>query len=226
MDNKRELNDILISGDENKVRDSKKLVLLIIAIVVLLIIMAIIVMLMSQNNDETIVLPSQAVDTNIPNDGFSNVPVDTGAQEERFEEIVKEIKNRQNAIEPTTPQAPQIQAPQAQAPKPAAPKPQAQAPKPAIKATPKPSLSVQNRLNNGDIAENGYYLQVGAFSRTPSREFLNNIDKYSYRIQEVMVNSNIITRYLVGPYPSKAAAEKDFASVAQNIAKPVHLRVN
>ena len=82
-----------------------------------------------------------------------------------------------------------------------------------------------NRLNNGDIAENGYYLQVGAFSKTPNRAFLDNLNNYSYRIQEIMINSNVITRYLVGPYKSRDEAQRDFDRVARDIGTPVYLLV-
>ncbi|MDE6886472.1 MAG: SPOR domain-containing protein [Helicobacteraceae bacterium] len=233
MNDKRELNDILLGGEDVKSKESKKLVMLIIAIVVLIIAIAIIAMLMSSGNknEETIVVDStEKVDANIPQGTFNPINIDTNNEEEKFEQIVREIKNKQNLSEqtPNIPQMPQVpeavQQPQkATMPsKPASSTRTTNTPKSIVTTTKRPTM---NRANNGDIAENGYYLQVGAFSKTPNREFLNNIDNYSYRIQEVMINSNVITRYLVGPYPSREAAQRDYDNIAREIAKPVHTQV-
>lgn len=227
---KRDFDDIMLGGEDVRGRDSKKMLLLIIAIVVLVLAIAIIVIAMgnAKSGNETIVLDSPtSADANIPGGGFSSVDIDN-ASEDRFDKIVRDIKN---STEPdsTIPSAPvaQPEPPKATIP----PKP-TQAPKVAITSTPKKSSAItstprrtMNRLNNGDIAENGYYLQVGAFSKTPNRAFLDNLNNYSYRVQEIMINSNVITRYLVGPYKSREEAQRDFDRVSQDIGRPVYLLV-
>ena len=40
-----------------------------------------------------------------------------------------------------------------------------------------------------------------------------------------MINSNVITRYLVGPYKSRDEAQRDFDRVARDIGTPVYLLV-
>ena len=90
----------------------------------------------------------------------------------------------------------------------------------------KPLANSMPKNNNGDIAENGVYLQVGAFSKTPNKQFLNSINKYSYRVQEIMINSKVITRYLIGPYPNRNAAQKDVSSISRDITTPVLLEIN
>lgn len=225
---KRDFDDIMLGGEDVRGRDSKKMLLLIIAIVVLVLAIAIIVFAMrnTQGEDETIVMGSAtSADANIPGGGFSSVDIDNSG-EDRFDQIVRDIKN---STEPeSTAPVPQPEPPKATMPQ-----------KPKVATTTRPSGATitsttrsgtttrrtMNRLNNGDIAENGYYLQVGAFSKTPNRAFLDNLNNYSYRIQEIMINSNVITRYLVGPYKSREEAQRDYDRVSQDIGKPVYLLV-
>ena len=227
---KRDFDDIMLGGEDIRSKDSKKMLLLIIAIVVLVLAIAIIVVAMGNakggNNDTIVVDSPTSADSNIPGGGFSSVDIDN-AGEDRFDQIVRDIKN---STEPdSTPSAPVTQPEPPKATMPSKPK----APAKVATATTRPSGATitstprrtMNRLNNGDIAENGYYLQVGAFSKTPNREFLDNINNYSYRTQEIMINSNVITRYLVGPYKSRDEAQRDFDRVARDIGTPVYLLV-
>lgn len=225
---KRDFDDIMLGGEDVRGRDSKKMLLLIIAIVVLVLAIAIIVVAMgnAKGGGETIVVDSPtSADANIPGGGFSSVDIDNSG-EDRFDQIVRDIKN---STEPeNTAPVPQPEPPKATMPQ-----------KPKVATTTRPSGATitsttrsgtttrrtMNRLNNGDIAENGYYLQVGAFSKTPNRAFLDNLNNYSYRIQEIMINSNVITRYLVGPYKSREEAQRDYDRVSQDIGKPVYLLV-
>ncbi len=220
---KRDFDDIMLGGEDVRGRDSKKMLLLIIAIVVLVLAIAIIVIAMgnAKGGGETIVVDSPtSADSNIPGGGFSNVNIDSGG-EDRFDQIVRDIKNSTEP-EDTTPVA-QPEPPKATMPQKPAKVATATRPSGAtITSTPRRTM---NRLNNGDIAENGYYLQVGAFSKTPNRAFLDNLNNYSYRIQEIMINSNVITRYLVGPYKSREEAQRDYDRVSRDIGKPVYLLV-
>lgn len=227
---KRDFDDIMLGGEDIRSKDSKKMLLLIIAIVVLVLAIAIIVVAMGNakggNNDTIVVDSPTSADSNIPGGGFSSVDIDN-AGEDRFDQIVRDIKN---STEPdSTPSAPIAQPEPPKATMPSKPK----APTKVATATTRPSGATitstprrtMNRLNNGDIAENGYYLQVGAFSKTPNRAFLDTLNNYSYRTQEIMINSNVITRYLVGPYKSRDEAQRDFDRVARDIGTPVYLLV-
>lgn len=228
---KRDFDDIMLGGDDMRGRDSsKKMLLLIIAIVVLVLAIAIIVIAMGNakggGNDTIVVDSPTSADSQIPGGGFSSMGIDS-AGEDRFDEIVRDIKN--NTEPDNAPSAPVSQPEPPKATMPSKPK----APTKVATATTRPSGATitstprrtMNRLNNGDIAENGYYLQVGAFSKTPNRAFLDNLNNYSYRIQEIMINSNVITRYLVGPYKSRDEAQRDFDRVARDIGTPVYLLV-
>lgn len=223
MNEKRDFDDIMLGGDDMRGKDNKKMLLLIIAIVVLVLAIAIIVIAMTnQKSSETIVVDSTptGIDGNITGGDFSTINIDSTG-EDPFEQIVRDIKNsteqeNANATPPVT-QEPKVTMPQK-------PKQVATATtKPVITSSPRRTV---NRLSNGDLAENGYYLQVGAFSKTPNKAFIDSINNYSYRIQEIMINSSVITRYLVGPYKSREEAQRDYERVSKDIAtKPVYLLV-
>lgn len=225
MNEKRDFDDIMLGGDDMRGKDSKKMILLIIAIVVLVLAIAIIVIAMNnQKSTEPIVVNSPTnIDNNIPGSDFNTINIDNTGEEDIFDQIVRDIKNNTEPESVSQSPIPQEQ-PRATMP---------QKPKPATTQTKTP-IAIQtttprrtvNRLSNGDLAENGYYLQVGAFSKTPNKAFLDSINNYSYRIQEIMINSSVITRYLVGPYKSREDAQKDYERVSRDIAtKPVYLLV-
>lgn len=225
---KRDFDDIMLGGEDIRSKDSKKMLLLIIAIVVLVLAIAIIVVAMGNakggNNDTIVVDSPTSADSNIPGGGFNNVPLDDAASEDRFDQIVRDIKNstEQDNAPIVQPEPPKATMPN----KPSTPTRVATTTKPsAVASASTPPRRTMNRLNNGDIAENGYYLQVGAFSKTPNRAFLDTLNNYSYRTQEIMINSNVITRYLVGPYKSREEAQRDFDRVARDIGTPVYLLV-
>ncbi|RDU62288.1 SPOR domain-containing protein [Helicobacter sp. MIT 14-3879] len=226
MNDKRELNDILIGGEDHKTKESKKLILLIVGIVILVLAISIIVIAMTNTKEDTIVVNhTEKVDGNIPKE-FTPINVDN--DEDRFEQIVRDIKNNSGSLDNNTTSNNVLQTetintePPKKATMPQKIDRASSTIKPIITSTPKRNV---NRLNNGDIAENGYYLQVGAFSKTPNKSFINSLNNYSYRIQEIMINSNVITRYLIGPYSSREEAQMDFDRVSREIAKPVFLQV-
>lgn len=235
MDDKRELNDILIGGEDSRARQTKKLILLIVAIVILVLAIAIIALSMTgSNEEETIIIGTENANPALPNSSFDNVPVNN-TEEDQFEKIVQEIKARQQNNATETASVPAAPAIPPEAPKATMPNKSAQqAPRAVVSSQPRvASATTSNRQtasrafrgNNGDIAESGYYLQVGAFSKTPNKAFLDNLNKYSYRIQEIMINSKVITRYLVGPYSSRDEAQRDYNNVARDITTPVFLEV-
>ncbi|MDU7693082.1 MAG: hypothetical protein E7K04_02425 [Helicobacter sp.] len=62
------------------------------------------------------------------------------------------------------------------------------------------------KVQNGSVAPKGSYLQLGVFSQTPSREFIRNIGKHPYRTLKVEINSQELTKYLVGPFDNRREA--------------------
>lgn len=101
------------------------------------------------------------------------------------------------------------------------PTPKATAPKTDTKAlfaqatTPSTSTtqSATKSSNNSDLK--GFFIQVGAFSKEPSNDFLNKIKSkgYSYKIFKDNVNGITYNKILVGPFNSRAEAESNATSV-------------
>lgn len=228
MDDKRELNDILIGGDDGRSNQSKKVMFLIAGIVVLIIaIITIIISMLNNNKPETIVLNKgqENVDIAIPQDSnmLNNIPINE-SEEDKFEKIVEEIKSQYQQNSTPTEKSQEV-SPKATIPVKKPEKIPQAVPQIKQQKAPKQQIRVVNRSNNGDIATSGYYLQVGAFSKAPNKDFIDKIDAYGYRIQEILINSKVITRYLIGPYKSRAEAQKDFANIARDIATPIYLQI-
>ncbi|PAF54138.1 hypothetical protein BKH42_02695 [Helicobacter sp. 13S00482-2] len=276
MEEKKELNEILL-GDSNNNQSSKtkKLFLvIIIAIVVILILLLMAWKMKSQDHQE----PALAADNSIQkmdtlhnvttgndlNDDFDNMPIDDMSksdEDSKFDKIVKDIKSKQLAndnqaedthfsppVQDSTDEMLPIDAqkdkkslgvldnPTTETIK---PMPKNDKTVPAIKPTtkltttktvPKTKKEVKpakeaHTVKNGSNATPGYYLQVGVFNKTPNKVFMDKIKKYSYRTQTSILNGEMVTKYLIGPYKSKAEAHKNMTDITTNITKPVHVQV-
>ena len=64
----------------------------------------------------------------------------------------------------------------------------------------------------------GYYVQVGAFSKKPSDKFLLNISKkgYSYTVHTMDIKGKIFNKVLIGSYPTKKTALKDIEKIKKD----------
>lgn len=81
--------------------------------------------------------------------------------------------------------------------------------KPAVSKPQKQSKSQRKAMSrSGSTATKGSYLQVGVFSKQPNKELLDMLKKHSYRIQEITINDQKLTKYLVGPFKSRAEASR------------------
>ncbi len=65
---------------------------------------------------------------------------------------------------------------------------------------------------------NGYYIQLGAFSKKPSDKYLSNISKkgYSYTIYTTEIKGKVYNKVLVGAYPSKKTALQDIEKIKKD----------
>lgn len=88
------------------------------------------------------------------------------------------------------------------------------------KVVQKPAVS-KNIEKKSPVATSGIYLQVGAFSKKPNKEFIQNISKYKYRTQTLKLNGESVTKYLIGPYKNRAEAENHIMQVSQDFGKPM-----
>jgi DedD protein len=84
-----------------------------------------------------------------------------------------------------------------------------------LKPKPVPAAAVGN-----------YFIQVGAFFRySPNKKFLDSIEKAGLRyvIAEGMKNGTPYKKVMVGPYPSRAAAQKDLERVKKHINQHAYI---
>lgn len=66
---------------------------------------------------------------------------------------------------------------------------------------------------------NGYFIQIGAFSKRPSESYLKNItgQGFKYKIIQEDVKGSTFNKLLIGPYSSRAAASNDISSVKNKL---------
>ncbi|MFA6685084.1 MAG: SPOR domain-containing protein, partial [Arcobacteraceae bacterium] len=99
------------------------------------------------------------------------------------------------------------------------PAPKATAPKADTKAlftqtTPTSSTTKTSTTSTSSNLK-GFFIQVGAFSKEPSNDFLNKIKSkgYSYKVFKDTVNGVTYNKVLVGPFNSRAEADSNATSV-------------
>jgi len=232
MEEKNELNDIILSRSSTPGGGKKVLM----AIATLAIILIIVVVIMNRLNSEgtdnlpQAVLPPEP--TSVPaiakeDPLFEPVEVieEKAPSEDNLDRIAQKLREESMAettaevpVEPVTPAEeepvavePVAAEPVAPAPvavKPAAPKPAAA--KPATIAPAKPAAAVSGK----------YYVQVGSFTKfEPNERFLKTItdNGYSYTYQKVTRNGQTINKVLVGPFGS----EKEARAALPNIRKKI-----
>lgn len=83
--------------------------------------------------------------------------------------------------------------------------------------------SKMDTSRNGQVAEKGYYVQVGSFSNKPNEEFLKKISNYSYRVYGDSKSG--LTKYLIGPYKSRIEASRDLPTYKMLVSEPMHFEV-
>jgi len=200
MDEKNELNDIILNKGKSTSSNKK----ILFAIATLGAILIIVVMLMnsvssnSSNNLPKAVLPpeptkAQQTDAVADEPLFEDVQViQEEANHDDLDKIAQKLKQESIQEEPKITQ------------KQAAPKPVKKVQKTVVKkASPKP---VRVKANS-----NSYYVQVGSFSKyAPNKKFLQTITNlgYKYTYHKVKVNSKTLNKVLVGPFNSRADAKK------------------
>ncbi len=89
------------------------------------------------------------------------------------------------------------------------------------KSKPKPVNTAVNHpaaKNTSSPSSHGYYIQVGSFSKTPSRQFLSTIKRNGFRYQ--LKNGKL----LIGPYGSHSAAKGDLPKVKDKIIKSAFIK--
>ena len=68
----------------------------------------------------------------------------------------------------------------------------------------------------------GSYVQVGAFTKTPSKILLNKIKRYGYTyiIHEMNIKGTLYKKVLIGPYKNRAQTLKAMSGIKKDLNKP------
>ncbi len=232
MEEKNELNDIILNKSGGS-GGNKKLLLAVATLALILIIVIVIMNSLksegTQNlpqavlppepqapqeqvaqNDDPLFEPVEVIEeTPVQNDDLSQIA--KKLKEESQQEHNNEIVEEEVVIvepEPLTPPAPQVSQPKPE------PKPVAVTPKPKPKPTPAPAPKPKSTTGKQ------FYVQVGSFSRLkPSSAFLKKVEQngFSYSYHQVKRNGTTVNKVLIGPFKNEAAARKALGKIRKTI---------
>lgn len=64
----------------------------------------------------------------------------------------------------------------------------------------------------------GYYIQLGAFTKSPDKKLLTSITKkgYNYNVHQMKIKGTLYNKVLIGAYPTRAIALKDLNNVKKD----------
>jgi len=225
MDEKNELNDIILNRNSGN-SGMKKLMLAVASLAILLIIVVVIMSSLNSGGTSNLPQPIEPPQTNqvpspVEDDPlFEPMAIDeTASEEESLDNVAKKIKEQsQNSELIAGPDEIMIEE-ETEVVVPAKyEKPVKEEPKQVTKPVePKP---VAKKETVKTAVKGNYYIQVGSFGRfSPDKKFLQKITNsgYSYIIHDAKVNGVSMTKVLVGPYATDKAARKDLPSVRSKI---------
>ncbi|XPV67660.1 MAG: SPOR domain-containing protein [Halarcobacter sp.] len=80
---------------------------------------------------------------------------------------------------------------------------------------------IPKKSTNGTITSkpSGTFVQVGAFTKMPSDEYLNSISKkgFNYKVYKVSINNKMFHKVLIGPYKSRGQASLNINSIKKKL---------
>jgi len=229
MEDKNELNDILIKNSDSQKGNNVKNILLFAAVTLLVFFIGILAFKMISQDEaqkrDMSVLPEEP--TSVVEDSFEKEPVASASAEETlktYKEILeknreKNMAKEEEAKEPAEPTVDTVMAdklPPQEMPKEEVKKEEPVKPEPAaVLAEPKPEP--KKVLKQGKK----YYIQVAALSKfEPNKKFLATItgNGYKYKVVSKMINGSMIKRVYVGPFENSLAAKKALPDVRDKIS--------
>ncbi len=205
----------LSDSDTNENTNKKKYLLLGTALVTLFVVTILIVKFMSNINEDPLILDEKS---SIAQD---NILENIDAQQ-RYQEIIEKrvetLKKEEELKALETPKDIKMEAPIVsdikEDPKPVKveTKPKKQSPIVSAKPT---NLVEQNQLI-------GSYIQLGAFSKYPSKKFISNIESknYSVKIYQVEVNGKSYHKVLIGPYETQKESRSKLNTIRKEFKSP------
>lgn len=236
-----ELEDILLSANSSST-DKKKYIILAASLIVLFLLVLILVKVFSGSSEETLTeekteqisqdkaLEGQSIEQEyqrIINERLKKLqeqkesenqttqntdvapttqeqPIVTETQTAPVETPVQDVQ-QQEVVSPVKVEKPKTQTPKVVVPK-------VETPKQTTVTTTQPK---QTTTTTSTAALKGYFIQVGAFSKEPSQEFLTKIKTsgYQYKIYQDLVNGIMYNKVLVGPYNSNVEARSQIENI-------------
>jgi DedD protein len=72
---------------------------------------------------------------------------------------------------------------------------------------------------NFSSGANGYFVQIGAFSKRPSESYLNSITKegFKYKVIQEEVKGTMYNKLLIGPYSSSSTASSSVSTIKEKL---------
>lgn len=154
---------------------------------------------------------TQLNEINIPEEEVNNVPlvIDTPKVKETQRDLFELEKKAQNeavnkpvkTVQKATPKPKTVSQPQRKIAVPAA---------------------TEKNLAAKTTSLDGYYIQIGAFTKAPSQSLLDSIVKkgYGYKIHKMQIKGRLYTKVLIGSYSQRADASKVLNQVKKDFNNP------
>ncbi len=251
MDEKNELNDIILNKTSNT-NSTKKILLTIATFAIILIIVVIVMNQFSGNNDSNlphapkksqIVVEEEVIEEPAYDNKEAHIPVIENAiehtseliEEDETTESVPDGKDETKRIVESAFEEPDIveeptysTAKEETKQQVLKPKKVTQTKKHTVKKS-KPVVKKHtstNKKKSAPAASGAYYVQVGSFAKyKPAKAFLDKIaDRgYTYTFHKVTRNSKTVTKVLVGPFRTKAAAREALPVIKTHVVSGAFL---
>jgi cell division septation protein DedD len=221
MEDKNELNDILIKSDDKSGDNNMKNLLLFAAITLLIFFVGVLAFkLVSEDepkNTKKSVLPQKPVTKK--SDLFEELPTAKESEEaakDNLDDMIKRIKESKTTEDKTL-ESDNIIEEKADSNVPAPAPVTMPVTQNKAKVAPKP---VAKPVAKPVIKDKAYYIQVASLSKyEPNKIFLSKIEKtgLKYKVVNRMINGNLIKRVYVGPFTTRDEANKQLTLVKQKI---------
>jgi len=226
MEEKNELNDIILNKSTHNANNKKLLLAVATLALILIIVVVIMNSLKSEGTDNLpqAVLPPEPMtqSESVQNDPLFE-PVEVIEEEapdnDRLNKIAQKLKKE--SLQKEAPKVVEeevvVVEPEALTP----PKVSKKVPTAVVK--PKvvtPKVLAKKKVATPSVEKNRMYVQVGSFSKyAPSATFLKKIKKegYRYSFHKVQRNGKTINKVLVGPFKSESEARKALGKIRKTI---------
>lgn len=243
ISNEHELNNIMLDANEplNNDNDNKKKYLVLgIVLVVLFLLTIIIIRLLTGDEKEDAFTSSKAnslemkkleensdieenfqkiINERIKKEAETATNIETKTSEEKIESIEEKTEETVNEEIPQTTLDETIKKIEEKAKEIQKTEEKIVKAKPVVKEEPKKSIKdlVQSTASNEVIS--GYFVQIGAFTKTPSSSYINKIRDagLKYKVYKVEVKGTMYNKVLIGPYSSRAVAKDNIDSIKKKL---------